>query len=97
MSATIRSDWSGSSIDATLLEGDYVAVHTHGWTQFEINSMNQELMVTTYGVPVYTARDAQENPDLVAAMQPEIVSRFEVSPKSPPAIQRLYVPYAMLN
>ena len=87
----------GSSIDATLLEGDYVAVHTHGWTQFEINPMDQELMVTTYGVPVYTAREVQENPDLIGALQPEIVSRFSVSPKTAPTVHHFYVPYAMIN
>lgn len=37
-------------LDATLLQGDYVAAHTFGWTQFDIDAATQDLTVTTYGI-----------------------------------------------
>jgi myo-inositol-hexaphosphate 3-phosphohydrolase/phosphodiesterase/alkaline phosphatase D-like protein len=65
-------------IDATLLSGDYVAAHTFGWTQFEIDADTQALTVTTWGIPAYTPEQAGSNTDLV----PQIVSQFVVDPQA---------------
>jgi phosphodiesterase/alkaline phosphatase D-like protein len=63
-------------VDAQLLKGDYVAAHTFGWTQFEIDPKTHALQVTTYGVPSYT----EAEPAGIAAHTPVIVSQFEVYP-----------------
>lgn len=52
----------GSSINATLLQGDYMAVHTFGWTEFEIAATSQSLTVTTYGIDAYTAAQLATTP-----------------------------------
>ena len=37
-------------VDAELVQGRYVAAHTFGWTQFEVDEETQVLTVTTYGI-----------------------------------------------
>ena len=84
-----------SSIHAELLAGDYLAVHTFGWTEFAIDAVSQQLMVTTYGIPPYGAQDLADNPAAVLAATPEIVSRFVVTPAGAPtdgANRGLYLP-----
>jgi phosphodiesterase/alkaline phosphatase D-like protein len=68
-------------IDATLLQGDYVAGHTYGWTAFDIDPSTQKLTVTTYGIPSYTEAELKADPTGIAARQPQIVSQFAVNPK----------------
>ncbi|MEL7036657.1 MAG: hypothetical protein AAFO04_13700 [Cyanobacteria bacterium J06592_8] len=70
----------GSSINANLLQGEYIAAHTYGWTEFEIAPETAQLTVTTYGVPPYTEADLLANPDPILAAEPFIVSQFEVTP-----------------
>ncbi|MDY7020524.1 MAG: alkaline phosphatase D family protein [Cyanobacteriota bacterium] len=70
----------GSPINANLLQGEYIAAHTYGWTEFEIASETAQLTVTTYGVPPYTEADLLANPDPILAAEPFIVSQFEVTP-----------------
>ena len=62
-----------SHIDATTIVGDYIATHTYGWTEFEIDALTQQLLVTTYGVEPGTLND------------PAIVSQFSVNPVPEPA------------
>lgn len=71
---------AGSSINATLLQGDYMAVHTFGWTEFEIAKETQVLTVTTYGVDAYNAADLAGDPGGVTGRIPQIVSQFRVTP-----------------
>jgi hypothetical protein len=68
-------------VKATLLEGDYISLHSYGWTEFEIDAVTQRLTVTTYGVAPYTERDLVSAPADVLARQPQVVSRFEVMPQ----------------
>ncbi|MGA7954548.1 MAG: alkaline phosphatase D family protein, partial [Gloeobacterales cyanobacterium] len=68
-------------IDATLLQGDYVAGHTYGWTAFDIDPSTQKLTVTTYGIAPYTEAQLKADPEGIAARQPQIVSQFAVNPK----------------
>jgi phosphodiesterase/alkaline phosphatase D-like protein len=68
-------------IDATLLKGDYIAGHSYGWTEFDINPRTQKLTVTTYGIAPYTAAELKADPEGIAARQPKIVSQFAVNPK----------------
>jgi len=70
----------GSPIDAELLQGEYLAVHTYGWTEFEIAPLTGELTVTTYGVEPYTKADLLADPLSIVSAEPEIVSQFQVSP-----------------
>jgi phosphodiesterase/alkaline phosphatase D-like protein len=67
-------------VDATLLQGDYVATHSFSWTAFDIDPHTQVLTVTTYGIPSYTEAEALADPAGIAARMPIIVSQFEVHP-----------------
>jgi uncharacterized repeat protein (TIGR01451 family) len=66
-------------IDAKLLQGDYVATHTYGWTEFNIDQATQKLTVTTYGIDPYTRQELEANPAAISSSQPKIVSQFEVT------------------
>lgn len=70
----------GSDIDANLLEGEYLAVHNYGWTEFEIAPITGVLTVTTYGVDPYREADIMADPAVVLGATPEIVSQFQVNP-----------------
>jgi 3-phytase/alkaline phosphatase D len=69
-------------IDATLISGDYFVGHNFGWTDFNIDGATGELMVTTWGVPMYTDVDIANNPGGILGLTPTIVSQFEVTPTS---------------
>jgi myo-inositol-hexaphosphate 3-phosphohydrolase/phosphodiesterase/alkaline phosphatase D-like protein len=66
-------------IDAKLLQGDYVATQTYGWTEFNIDPQTQKLTVTTYGIEPYSRKELEANPAVVSSRQPQIVSQFEVN------------------
>lgn len=82
---------AGSSINATLLQGDYMAVHTFGWTEFEIAANDQALTVTTYGIDAYTAEQLANEPAAITGRTPTIVSQFRVVPAGA-AASTLYLP-----
>jgi 3-phytase/alkaline phosphatase D len=65
-------------IKAKLLQGDYVALETYGWTEFNIDAQTQKLTVTTYGIKPYTRAELEANPSLITSRTPAIVSQFEV-------------------
>jgi myo-inositol-hexaphosphate 3-phosphohydrolase/phosphodiesterase/alkaline phosphatase D-like protein len=67
-------------IDATLLQGDYVATHVYGWSEFTIDQATQKLTVTTYGIPPYSEAELLANPAAIINRQPSIASQFEVNP-----------------
>jgi phosphodiesterase/alkaline phosphatase D-like protein len=73
-------------INAKLLQGDYSATHTYGWTEFNIDAKTQKLVVTTYGIAPYTREELAANPGAILARQPKVVSQFEVDPKRPNAV-----------
>jgi uncharacterized repeat protein (TIGR01451 family) len=66
-------------INAKLLQGDYVATHVYGWTEFDIDQKTQKLTVTTYGIDPYTRAELEANPAAVTSRQPKVVSQFEVA------------------
>ncbi len=67
-------------IKATLLQGDYLATHTFGWTEFDIDQATQKLTVTTYGVKNYTETELLKDPSAITGLMPNVVSQFEVLP-----------------
>ena len=71
----------GSPVRSTLLQGGYVAVHTFGWTEFEISPLGQALTVTTFGIAPYTEAELAAAPDDVIARTPAVVSQFVVTPE----------------
>jgi phosphodiesterase/alkaline phosphatase D-like protein len=73
---------AAGKINATLLQGDYFVTHDFGWSDFNIDPVTGQLMVTTWGVPEYTAADLATNPAAVLALNPAIVSQFVVTPSS---------------
>ncbi|MEM7032676.1 MAG: alkaline phosphatase D family protein [Chloroflexota bacterium] len=75
----------GSDIQATLLQGDYVAAHTYGWAEFEVHPQTQVLTVTIYGIDYYTETLLINDPSAVINRVPEIVTQFVVEP-GPPAV-----------
>jgi alkaline phosphatase D len=70
---------AGSGIPHTLLAGGWTATHTYGWTEFEIDPTTQALTVTTWGVPYYDIVALTGDPAAIAALEPQIVSRFQVA------------------
>lgn len=71
---------AGSSIQATLKQGDYFSATTMGWTKFEIEPGTQKLTVTAYGLPG-PDNDYQANPATYVNQTPQIISQFEVLPQ----------------
>jgi Ca2+-binding RTX toxin-like protein len=71
---------ANGKINATLLQGDYVATHTYGWSQFEVDPITQKLTITTYGIPPYTEQELLANPAAITNLQPTVVSKFAVNP-----------------
>ena len=71
---------NGSEIQATLLGGSYVAAHTYGWAEFDVDQMTQALTVTIYGIDYYTETLLLNDPNEVISRTPEIVSQFVVAP-----------------
>ncbi|MEO0801988.1 MAG: 5'/3'-nucleotidase SurE [Cyanobacteria bacterium J06642_2] len=68
-------------IDATLLQGDYLAAHNYSWTEFDINPDTQELIVTTFGIEAYSEEELLADPEAVIANStPTIISQFAVNP-----------------
>ena len=70
-----------SGIDAELIQGGYVAAHTFGWTEFDINAETQALTVTTYGIEPYSEEELLANPEAITIREPQIVSQFVVNPQ----------------
>ncbi|MGB0385995.1 MAG: alkaline phosphatase D family protein [Ardenticatenaceae bacterium] len=70
----------GSPIDAQLLQGDYAAGHTFGWTEFEIDQNSQQLTVTTHGIMSYSEAELNLDPSDILTRTPQIVSQFIVTP-----------------
>ncbi len=71
----------GGKIHATLLQGDYFVGHDYGWTDFNIGT-DGKLMVTTWGIPAYSAEQLAASPASVLSLTPAIVSQFGVTPTS---------------
>ncbi len=86
-----RLGLQGSDINATLLQGGYVATNTFGWTEFNIDPLTQLLLVTTYGILPYTEAELLADPDSILARQPFVVSQFEVVPIPSPAVLSVFV------
>jgi len=70
----------GSDIDAVLVSGGYTATSTYGWSEFGVDAATQQLTVTTFGVPAYTAADLEADPVGITGLQPRVVSEFVVRP-----------------
>jgi 3-phytase len=68
-------------IDATLLQGDYVAAHQFAWTEFNIDPDTQVLTVTIWATDAHSEAEFLADSDAVTALQPEIVTEFEVTPQ----------------
>jgi Ca2+-binding RTX toxin-like protein len=73
---------AAGKINATLSQGDYFVGHSFGWTDFDIAPATGELLVTTYGVPAYGAADLAANSASILALNPTVVSQFNVTPTS---------------
>ena len=74
----------GSSIDAELLQGDYLAVHTFGWAEFDVDADTQDLLVTVWGIDAYSEAALQANPSAIIGLEPRVVSQFLVHPVPEP-------------
>lgn len=69
-----------SGLTANLTTGGYEAMHTYGWTEFDVARDTGLLTVTTWGVPAYSYADIQTDPSSITARQPTVVSRFTIAP-----------------
>lgn len=77
----------GSPVNARLLEGSYMAVHSYGWTEFDIDAATQRLTITTYGIEWYDEAEMLADPQDILARQPTVVSRFTVNPQRQKSLQ----------
>ena len=80
---------AGSSINATLEQGDYLATHTYGWTRFRIDPETQNLQVVTYGIDDYTEDEVNADPAAILSRTPAVVSQFTVRPSLAATAQRV--------
>ena len=71
---------NGSTINATLLQGDYIATHSYGWTEFRIDRDSQQLLVTTFGIAPYSRAELLADPPAIISRVPQVVSQFAVTP-----------------
>ena len=69
---------NGSTIPARLEVGDYIAVHSYGWTEFQIDRGTSGLRITTYGIQPYTRAEMEAAPQSVTSREPVVVSQFSV-------------------
>jgi phosphodiesterase/alkaline phosphatase D-like protein len=76
-------------IDAELLEGGWTATNTFGWTEFDIDPLTQELVVTTWGIDAYTQAQLEADPAAILALEPAIVQQFRVTPIPAPGVVAL--------
>jgi len=70
-----------SPINFALNAGGWLATHTFGWTEFDIDQQSQALTITTYGIEPYTELDLQINPQNVVNRVPQVVQQFVVQPQ----------------
>ena len=77
---------NGTKIDAKLLQGGYTATNSYGWTEFDIDPKTQKLLVTTYGIPAYSAANLNDptTRSQILSSQPAIVSQFSVNATAVP-------------
>jgi len=75
-----ENTFEGSGVDAELTQGNWMAGHTFGWTEFDIDAETSQLTVTTYGVRAYDRDAIDADPDAVLALQPEVINQFVVNP-----------------
>ncbi|MEB3233264.1 MAG: alkaline phosphatase D family protein [Leptolyngbyaceae bacterium] len=69
-----------STINATVVQGDYINAHTFGWTEFEIDADTQALTITTYGIDPYTNLDLAADAGAIASRTPTIINQILVTP-----------------
>lgn len=69
-----------AALEVELTQGDYMAGHVYGWTEFDIDATTQALTVTSYGIPAYAASLIEQDAATILAHTPEVVSQFVVQP-----------------
>jgi len=72
---------ANGQIDATLLNGSYVAAHYYGWNEFNIDRQTQQLRVITYGIEPYSQPQLDANPSAIVTREPTVINEFIVNPK----------------
>ena len=70
----------GAPVSAELLDDSWIAAHTYGWTEFEIDPVTFRLRVTTWGVEPYTEEDLHADPCAVVDLTPTIRTEFRLDP-----------------
>ncbi|MEO1288616.1 MAG: alkaline phosphatase D family protein [Chloroflexota bacterium] len=69
-----------STVDYDLLQGGWTFGHSFGWTEFDIDAESHELLVTTYGIPAYSADDMSRNAETLLTVMPQILGQMRVRP-----------------
>lgn len=68
-------------INAKVIKGGNTALFSFGWTRFDVNTENQALTITTYGITPYTATDLATNNAEAGSRVPVILSQIIVKPQ----------------
>jgi 3-phytase/alkaline phosphatase D len=71
----------GSNLRFDNERGSWLATHTYGWTEFEIDAVTQRLRVTTFGIPPYSQAELEADPMAIAARTPAAIQVFTVDPQ----------------
>lgn len=81
-------------LSAQLLQGAYLAVHTYGWTEFDIAPGTGLLTVTTYAIPAYTAAEMAADAAGITTRPITVASQFTIQPDTS---QTIYIPLIHSN
>ncbi len=68
-------------IDATLVQGDYVAAHHHAWAELDVDAETQRLTVTIWGTQAHSEAELLADPEAVTALEPQVIAKFTVDPQ----------------
>ncbi|MDX1992489.1 MAG: alkaline phosphatase D family protein [bacterium] len=72
--------FEGASFNAELTQGSYIAGHTFGWTEFEIEAGTGLLTITTYGVPAYSREALEADAEGVLSRPVEVINQIVATP-----------------
>lgn len=72
-----------SGISYELMSGDWVMAHLFGWTEFDIDALTQDLLITTWGLKFdeVLAAITRGDPAELAALTPQIFGQLLIHPE----------------
>ena len=72
---------AGSVLKAYLAAGTWTATNSYGWTEFEIDPVTRQLLITTWGIDWYTPAEVLADPADVIAREPVVYNQIAIQPQ----------------